>query len=197
MKTLIHVAAVALTGCALTAKGDALAIRWYTPESSKATLTDASIGGDIAQSAPQIALGRITSGINLREKIAYRNSAFEEGFYDDKRWTERPEVFVRRALEKSLYEEHGFRRALASQAPVLEVEVVDFEEVLGPVHAARIELRIVIHDDRDTLLERTITVERPVDPHDSGFTGVVQAMAQALDAAANATTNDVQRVMKR
>lgn len=188
-------------GCALTSKGDALAIRWYTPESTKTTLTSASnanSNGVIPETAPQIELGRVNSGINLREKIAYRDSTFEQGFYDDKRWTERPEIYVRRELERVLFEEHGFRRALAAQAPALEVEVVSFEEVIGPgaVHAARIQLKVVIHDERDALLEKTITVERPVDKSAKGFAGVVQAMSQALDAAAEEVSTDVQRVLK-
>jgi cholesterol transport system auxiliary component len=186
------------TGCALTSKADALAIRWYTPQNGKTRLTSASNGTDvIAENAPQLELGRVTSGINLREKIAYRDSAFEEGYYEDKRWTERPEVYVRRELERVLFEEHGLRRALAAQAPALEVEVVSFEEVIGPgaVHAARIQLKIVVHDERDALLEKTITVERPVEKNAKGFAGVVQAMGQALDAAAEEVSADVQRVL--
>lgn len=185
--------AIALSGCALTSKGDALTIRYFTPESSKATLTSAGPAGTPSTSAPQLELGRVSSGINLRERIAYRDSAFEQGYYDDKRWTERPEVFVRRELERTLYEEHGFRRSLAAQAPVLEVEVVNFEEVQGRAHAARIQLKILLHDERDALLERTITVERPVS--EEGFAGVVQAMARALDAAAEEVTADVERIL--
>ena len=186
------------SGCALTSKGDALAIRYYTPENAKPTLTSSTASTALPANAPQIELGRINSGINLREKIAFRDSTFEQGYYDDKRWTERPEVYVRRELERTLFEEHGFRRSLANQAPALEVEVVSFEEVLGPngTHNARIQLKIVIHDDRDSLLEKTITAERPVDKNASGFAGVVQAMAQALDAAAEETAADVDRILK-
>lgn len=190
--------ALAGTGCALTSKGDALAIRWYTPENPKPTLTSsATNNGQIHDHALQIQLGRVRSGSNLREKIAYRDATFEQGFYEDKRWTERPEVYVRRELERTLFEEHGFKRALAAQAPALEVEVVNFEEVVGPgpIHAARIQLKIVVHDERDALLEKTVTVERPIDKNTSGFAGVVQAMAQALDAAAEETTADVERVV--
>ena len=197
LATVVFASALSV-GCALTSKGDALAIRWYTPENTKTTLTSASPGaGVIPETAPQIELGRVSSGINLREKIAYRDSTFEQGFYDDKRWTERPEVYVRRELERVLFEEHGLRRALAAQAPALEVEVVSFEEVIGPgsVHSARITLKIVVHDERDSLLEKTDTVERPVDKNTKGFTGVVQAMAQALDAAAEEVSADVQRVL--
>lgn len=185
------------SGCALTSKGDALAIRWYTPEAAKAQLTSASTGGPVADNAAQIELGRVYSGLNLREKIAYRDSAFEEGFYEDKRWTERPEVYVRRELEHALYEEHGLRRALAAQAPALEVEVMAFEEVIGPNqnHAARVVLKAVVHDEQQALLEKTYTVERPVDPNAKTFAGVVQAMSLSLDAATDQIVADTQAVI--
>lgn len=199
MKTLIGIAVLAFTvsGCALTSKGDALAIRWYTPEAAKAQLTSASTGGPVAEAAPQLELGRVTSGINLREKIAYRDAAFEEGFYEDKRWTERPEVYVRRELEHALYEEHGMRRALAAQAPALEVEVLAFEEVIGPgpSHAARVQLKAVVHDEQQALLEKTYTVERPVDANAKSFAGVVQAMSLALDAATEQIVSDAAGVI--
>lgn len=205
MKTQIGIAAVlgflslAISGCALTSKGDALAIRWYTPEAAKAQLTSASTGGAVADSAPQVELGRVSSGLNLREKIAYRDAAFEEGFYEDKRWTERPEVYVRRELEHALYEEHGMRRALAAQAPALEVEVMAFEEVIGPQgnHAARVQLKAVLHDNEQALFEKTYTIERPVDANAKSFAGVVQAMSLALDAATEQIVTDTQTVVAK
>lgn len=186
------------SGCALTSKADALAIRWYTPENTTPRLTAADGStGMIKDNALQVQLGRVTSGINLREKIAYRDSTYEQSFYEDKRWTERPEIFVRRELERTMFEEHGFKRALAAQAPALEIEVVAFEEVLGPgPHVARVQLRAVVHDGRDSLLEKTVTVERPVAPDAKGFAGVAQAMAIALDAAAEEITADTERVVK-
>lgn len=182
-----------LAGCALTSKGDALSIRWFDPAPARSHLTSASA----AQASPGMAieLGRVSSGINLREKIAYRDAAFEMGFYEDKRWTERPEVYVRRELARTLFEERGMRRALAGQAPVLEVEVVSFEELRRASPAARIQLRVLVHDERDALLEKTIIVEKPVPPGAKGFDGVVQAMALALDAATAQVANDVAAVL--
>ena len=187
------VTSVFLGGCALTSKGDALSIRYFNPETARPRLTSASPGARAEGMA--VELGRVTSGVNLREKIAYRDAAFEMGFYDDKRWTERPEAYVRRELARTLFEERGMRRALAGQAPVLEVEVVSFEELRGSAPAARIQLRILVHDDRDALLEKTISVDRPVRPGTTGFDGLVQAMAQALDAATEQVANEVAAVV--
>lgn len=181
--TVLAMAALASSGCALTSKGEALSIRWFTPESVKPRLTSASKDARPAEGALAVELGRVTSGINLREKIAYRDAAFEVGFYDDNRWTERPEVYVRRELARTLFEDHGMRRVLGGRAPILDVEVISFEELRGPQHAARIRLRILVHDDQGALLEKTITVDRPVPAGAKGFDGLVQTLAEALAAA--------------
>jgi cholesterol transport system auxiliary component len=189
------IALLALAGCALTSKGDALAVRWFDPETAKPRLTSAEQGAPVTMGAPAIELGRVSSGINLREKIAYRDSPYEVGYYDDKRWTERPELYVRRGLARTLFEERGMRRALAGQAPIVDVEVLAFEELRRERPAARIQLRVVVHDDRDSLLEKTITVERPAPRTTDGFGGFVQAMAEALDAATEEVANDVSSVV--
>lgn len=182
------------TGCALTSKGDALAVRWYSPEVEKARLTSAAEGQPGA-SVPAIELGRVTSGINLRERIAFRDTAYEVGYFDDRRWTERPEVYVERALARTLFEERGMRRALAGQAPILDVEVLSFEVLRRETPAARVQLRIVLHDDHDALLERTLTVERAA-PRGGDFGTLVRAMAEALDQAAEEVANDVGVVVR-
>lgn len=172
---------LALGGCALLSRGAALDVRFYDPESLTPRLTGAgpSCGGEDRLA---IELGRVASSATLREKVAYRERAFEVGFYEERRWTERPGAFVRRALARSLFEERCFRRAFGGGAPALEVEVVAFEEVLGPPRAARVRLRVILRSDRDALLEDTVTVERPVG--EGGFDAFVQAMALALDEAA-------------
>ena len=194
IRTGLFVLTTSLAGCALTSKGEALNIRYFDPETPRPRITSASHPAPGERVTP-VELGRVTSGLNLREKIAYRDAAFEVGFYEDKRWTERPEVYVRRELARTLFEERGMRRALAGQAPILEVEVVSFEELRGASPSARIQLRILLHDERDALLEKTITIDRPVPPGNKGFDGLVQAMAQALDAATEQVANDVTAVL--
>ena len=176
------------SGCALTSKSDIMAVRWFNPEAPKTTTTSA--GASPANSSVSLELGRVSSGINLRDKIAYRDTAYEMGFYDDKRWTERPEVYVRRELARTLFEEHGVHRALAGQAPTLDVEVLAFEEIRGDAPAARVTLRIVLHDDVRAILEKTITVDRPA--ASKNIDGFVQAMAQALDTAAEQVAHEAE-----
>jgi ABC-type uncharacterized transport system auxiliary subunit len=164
-------------GCALLSRGSSVETRWYTPE-----LTQASPGSAERQGGSELRLGRVTSGSDLGLRIAYGDGLYQIGYYEGLRWTERPQQYVRRAVGHALFEQGPFRRALTGEAPTLEVEVVDFEEVKAPTaHAARISLRFVLSTDR-VLLERTVSVTKAVAGGD--FDGFVAAMSQALEASA-------------
>jgi cholesterol transport system auxiliary component len=168
-------------GCALTSKADLVTTRYFTPEVPKTHRPPPARG-----SRPEIRLGRITSGAHLRERIAYRDDTYEVGYYDDQRWTERPEIYVRRGITRTLFEEQGFTRVLGGTAPTLDVEVLAFDELRLPGgRAARVELKVVVFEDRAILFEETITVDRPVAPSNGKpkVEGTVAAMAEALDAA--------------
>jgi cholesterol transport system auxiliary component len=171
-------ACAALSSCALTSKADPMRPRYFTPESA---------GPDRVPGASQFSgfslrLGRVVGGANLREQIVYRSSEQELGYYEERRWTERPEVYVRRALSHALFEQRGLTRAVSGVAPTLEVELVAFEEVLAPAHTARFRAIAVLRDERASRFEQTITVERPIavgkDPQDAA--PVVRALAEAL-----------------
>src|SRR3954463_13816127 len=93
--------------------------------------------------------------------MALRTSARELQYSEDHHWTERPEIFLRRALSRTLFEERGLTASLSSRAVTLEVELIAFEEVEQP-HVARVQALLVLRDDRLGLIEETITVEQPV-----------------------------------
>jgi len=174
------------SGCALTSKADVVNIRYFSPEVVRPRLTgaDAAPAPTSPNDAVEVRLGRVSSGPNLRERIAYRDAAYELGYYEDWRWTERPETFVRRELGRSLFESHGFRRVLGGAAPTLEVEVIAFDDLrLSTGRAARVQLKVILFEDTGVVLEETITVDRPVAGDKPRIEEVVAAMAQALDAA--------------
>jgi cholesterol transport system auxiliary component len=184
MKSLfIGLVAFAACGCALTSKAEVADIRYFSPERSVPTLTSAQ---DVqTASALELRLGKVTSGPHLRERIAYREPGHEIGYYDDRRWTERPDAYVRRALERRLFEEGGFRRVLGGPVPVLDVEVISFDEVRDARgRSARVSLRIVLSQDRVVVREDTITIDVPVArTKDPGVDEVVAALSTALDFA--------------
>ncbi|CAN5908485.1 hypothetical protein BH11MYX4_BH11MYX4_37650 [soil metagenome] len=186
---LLAAAALAGTaGCALTSKADVVNIRYFSPEVVKPRLTCADASTAPAAPAPhdalEVRLGRVSSGSNLRERIAYRDAAYELGYYDDLRWTERPETFVRRELGRTLFEEHGLRRVLGGAAPSLEVEVIAFDDLRLPSgRAARVQLKVILFEDSGVVYEDTFTVDRPVAGDKPKIEDVVAAMSSALDLA--------------
>ena len=188
--TLLAAASVAgLAGCALTSKADIVNIRYFSPEVVKPRLTNADASTAPAAPAPndavEVRLGRVSSGPNLRERIAYRDAAYELGYYEEWRWTERPETFVRRELGRTLFEEHGFHRVLGGSAPSLEIEVIAFDDVRLPSgRAARVQLKAILYEDSSVVYEDTFTVEKPVAGDKPKIEDVVAAMASALDVAA-------------
>jgi ABC-type uncharacterized transport system auxiliary subunit len=132
----------------------------------------------------ELRLGRVSSGPSLRERIAYRDAAYELGYYDDLRWTERPETYVRRGLGRALFEEHGVRRVLGGTSPTLDVEVIAFDDLrLATGRAVRVQLKLLLHEDVGVILEDTLTIERPVAGDKPKIEDVIAALATALDAA--------------
>ena len=100
---------LAVPGCALTSKADPLEIRYFTP--AEAPARPATPAGDGAR----LRLGRLSASDHLRQRIVVRTSAVELAALEDRRWTEKPEDYLRRALARSLFEEaglvHGYLRA--------------------------------------------------------------------------------------
>lgn len=182
-------------GCALTSKADVVQIRYFSPEQVKPRLT----GSDAAPPARvpvELRLGRVSSGSNLRERIAFRDAAYELGYYDDLRWTERPETYVRRELGRALFEEHGFQRVYGGASPTLDVEVIAFDDLRLPTgRAARVQLKVILSEGSNVVWEDTLTVDQPVNKEKAKIEDVVVAMAGALDAVSQQVTAKVQQVL--
>lgn len=174
---VVAAACAPLLGCALLTRGKTLDVHWYTPERMRA-----NEGSTELQGKCDLRLGRVTSGADLGPRIAFGDGRYEVAYHDAYRWTERPEHYVRRALGRTLFEEGAFRRSVRGDAPTLDVELVDFEEVrTAAVHAARIAVRVVVTSDR-VKLERTVVVIEPV--AGKPFEDFVAAMARALERTA-------------
>jgi ABC-type uncharacterized transport system auxiliary subunit len=171
--------AATVSACAFFGKSDPLEPRYYSVESGKSQ-APAPAGSELAR-GQTLKLGSIEGGSHLRDRIAYRSSDRELGFYDSRRWTERPEAFFRRALAHALFEERSLVRAVSGSAPTLEVELTDFDELLTPRHAVRVRARVLLADQRVARFEHTFSVEQPVASQAESFDSVADAMAVALE----------------
>jgi ABC-type uncharacterized transport system auxiliary subunit len=180
-----------LAGCALMSKGEALSPRFFSPTLEAAPEPSAP------ESAPlELRVGRIEPASHLEERIAYRVSATELAYYEERRWTEPPEQFVRRALESELFERRGFRRVVSGAAPTLDVEVLSFEELRMGTPRARLSLLITLRDERRVLFERTLSVEAPLAGSDPG-PALAEAMAEALSDATRRVAEQVGTELER
>jgi cholesterol transport system auxiliary component len=94
--------------------------------------------------------------------MVYRDEQGRVAYYEERRWTERPEAYLRRALSRALFEERGFKRTVTGVGASLDVELTAFEELRGPKPVARLEATVLLEDGRTSLFEHTFVVERPI-----------------------------------
>lgn len=169
---------LAVPGCALTSKSDPLEIRYFTP--AEAPPPSGAPAGDGAR----LRLGRLSASDHLRQRIVVRTSAVELAALEDRRWTEKPEDYLRRALARALFEQAGLVHAIAGAGPTLDVELLAFEEVRrGDDRAAAVAMHVALHDDRVVLDSTTVRVEVPLEAGTDATAPLAQAMGSALDQA--------------
>ena len=152
----------AVSGCALLGKSDALSPRYFSPDSSPPSATTAS--PPAGTNPIELALGRISAASYLSERIVYRDSSHELSFYDERRWSEKPEAYLRRALARALFEQRGLRRLVSGVGPTLEVELTELSEVRGPSPVARVSATFLLYDQRQVRRQATVYVELPLAP---------------------------------
>lgn len=182
----VAVLALLATGCALTSKAPPLDVRYFTPEvvtTRAASLEEGAAERHESRPPAKVCLGRVTSSNFLRTQIVYRVSAYEVGAYDDLRWTEYPEVYLRRALRRSLFDEGRLQEGSAGGCPSLDVDLLGFEEARhGSSRAGRVQIVYRLHDGPTLLASDVVTVERAA-TGGAGMVATVAAIGAALDEA--------------
>ncbi len=154
----------ALTGCALMSKSEPLTVRYFSPERPPSGREPPVVAVPASTTATEalgraLKLGSVVGGADLRTQLAFRTAEHELGYDEEIRWTEEPEVYLRRALSRALFEERGLQQVISGPSPTLDVELVAFEERTVEPRTARVMAVVRVHDDRIVQLERTITVE--------------------------------------
>jgi cholesterol transport system auxiliary component len=174
-----------ISGCALTSKASAVEPRFFTPELADAPRAPA----EPETAALELRLGLVEAASHLEERMSYRVHASELGYYDDRRWSARPEEYLRRALEQELFERRQIRRILSGAGTTLDIELTAFEELRGANPRVRLALGFRLHDDRQASLERSVVIERTLAP--DGDADHAQRVASALGSALAAAVTDV------
>jgi cholesterol transport system auxiliary component len=174
-------------------KSEVLSPRYFSPEGASleaaARAPAASETGGL-----ELRLGRITAAPYLDERIVFRDSSYELGFYEERRWTERPESYLRRALSRALFEKHGVRRIVSGAGPTLDVELSEFAEVRGTRPVARACATYMLYGNRLVRREATVTVDVPIAaslPERDSPEPTVRALTEALSNAVQQVVDQV------
>jgi len=181
------VALVLLDGCLFRG---AEAPRFFRPGSA-ILATAADPEPDRSAAGTAIRLRAVRAEPFLRERVVWRASAVEYGLYEQRRWLDLPAHYVDQALRTKLRETPGLRLTDDARAIALRVDVLAFDEVLAPTHAAVVTLAAVLDDPgRGRLLERTFYARAAIAGEDPA--SMAQAMGQALDDAVAQVAEAVQ-----
>jgi cholesterol transport system auxiliary component len=191
MKRVLCVAVLCglLSACALLSKAEPLVPRYFTPENGAGSATAAAAGGETRR----LRLGTVDSGSQLRERMMYRSASHELGYYEDRRWSERPEAYLRRGLVRVLFEERGLFQVSSGAAPTLDAELVAFEVLPSAQPKVRVQVVIALDDALSGKLSRTITVERAVQSR--GGSDDADAEVEALGSALQLCLTQVAEVV--
>ena len=180
---------LSLPSCALFSKGEVTSRRYFSPDLPVAENANLERRTEL-----QLRLARVSANRTLSERIMFRETEHEVGFYDDLVWTERPEAYLARGLTRVLFEERGLRSIVGGPGPTLDVELLRFEEVKTPVHIARVRIAFALSDERVVSLQKTLTLERPIaapSAKDGQGPALAEAMGEALRDAISELSSDV------
>jgi ABC-type uncharacterized transport system auxiliary subunit len=169
----------ACSGGALTAKAPPLDIHYFTLDHTTPRAEHPPIKA-------WIRVAPIRTSSSLRSRIAKRIGTNELEFYEDQRWADAPDVYVRFALERSLVG-HGIGQTEDRDALQLEVEIIAFEETASP-QGGRVSLRYRLFDRHTAIVDRIVTIQKP---SQVPMSSVVTAIGSALDAAVAEITAQV------
>ena len=193
----------AVAGCALTSKSDPMMPRYFSPDEARGR-TQLAASSSIAEAEAgtqgiELRLGRITAASYLGERIVFRDSNYELGYYEERRWTERPEAYLRRAVARALFEDRGLRRVVSGAGPTLDIELSELAELRAPP-VVRVRVTYVLYDDRLVRRQVTLTIERPIPStataRESAETAA-RAMADAFGDAVNQIADRVAADLRR
>lgn len=180
-------AALLLPACLSELKpGDAPRVRYFNAAPAPGVVTAR------AEELPQLRLRHVDAAAHLGERMVWRSSEVEYGFYETRRWTDSPAAMLEEALSRELFETRGLRRTQSALATALDVELRAFEEWTGDEAAARVAVVARLFDaDGAALLERTFEASIAIERDDPA--AVARAMSRALGEVVRTVASEVVR----
>jgi cholesterol transport system auxiliary component len=180
MKLHACILLLALPGCALTNKADPTILKYYSLEAPRHREHPSGSPASGAH-ALQLRLGRVNAASYIRDRIVFRDSKVEVGYFDDLRWTEKPEAYLRDHLSDAFFEDEAVQEIVGGLGPTLDVDLRAFEEVRDARRVARVSISWVLRDDAVVLLRDSFVIDRPMG--DSSSKTPAREVAIGLSAA--------------
>lgn len=180
-------AALLLPACLSALKpGDAPRVRYFSAVPVPGAVTAR------ADEMPSLRLRHVGAAAHLRERMVWRSSEVEYGYYETRRWTDLPAAMLEEALARELFETRGLRRTEAALAHALDVELRAFEERTGEEPAARVALVARLFDaDGTALMERTFEASVAIEREEPA--AIARAMSRALGEVVRTVASEVAR----
>jgi ABC-type uncharacterized transport system auxiliary subunit len=174
--------------CALTSRSEPMQVRYFTLEDAARSMPPSG-----SNSSLELRLGRVDASGDLGDEMAVRTGQNEIAYREEWRWTEKPEQFLRRGLERALFQERGLTRAYSGIVPTLDVELIELAEVEGQAPKARVRALAHLHDERRGLCDETFNVEQPINAGDKDqhASQTVAALSLALHTAISELSDKV------
>lgn len=183
---LCAAAALFTAGCALTSKSEPIAPRYFSPERPA---DPARANTKPPEASFELRLGRVYGSSHLDERLVFRDSDYQLGYYEERRWTEEPAEYLRRRLARVLFEERGLKHVVGGIGPSLEVELTGFEEIRTPKRVARVQMTARLQDARVVRWEQTMTIDQPISENATG--DVAGSMVAAIGVALSTAVDQV------
>jgi cholesterol transport system auxiliary component len=191
---LCAITASSASGCgALTSKGEQGAARFFSLERAQRSGVVRAEALTARKGRAKLRIGRVTGARHLEERLVFRTSAYEIGYYRERRWTEPPELCLKRLLARVLFEELGLQQVVGGAGVTLDVQLTAFDEIRSPHHLARTQVVVRLHDEHLVLWEETLTVDRlVVAGKDSDLAvATVEALSEAMEAVVDRIASHV------
>ena len=159
--------------------------------------TDPVIARSAAECPFSLGIGKIRAPSRYRDRIVYRTSEYDLGFYEYSKWAESPDEMARRALRNiadrsGLFRRVDYNEMLPLADLVLEGELGSFDQVIaGEKTYAVCEMTLFLLDGKSSALLWSFTAVTEVRQEKDGE--FAAAMSAAVKTAIEDALADLER----
>ena len=177
-RTLIALLALAASTAAGCVFSNSPPTRYFAPRSTFLLPQEAQ--PPITAGERTVRVRRVRAAAYIGQAIVWRVSDVERGLYEQRRWTEFPTRYLDRAVVEAIDRMPDMQTVDTGLVPTLDLELVSFDEVVGPERAAEVSVVASFNAaDQSPVFDQLFTARQPIADTDPASTA--RAMGAALD----------------